>query len=306
MTGSVFVVGSLHLDVVVDAPQLPAIDETVTGRDVDFVCGGKGGNQAVAAARHGAITHMAGRVGDDIFADRLLTHLDSAGVDRSQVQIGHAERSGMSVAVVLDSGDYGAVIVSAANLAIEPEAIEWPDAVAIAVLQNEIPEAVNISVARAAHKRGARVILNAAPWREMSATLLEYVDLLVLNRVEAGAMASAQIESAADAERAASKLVTQHRAVVVTLGAQGLVYCDENNDALVQRAFNVQVVSTHGAGDVFVGALAARLADSDDMRPALEYATAAAALHVAAPVEERPGIASAQVAQLLAKQPLRR
>jgi len=303
MAGSVFVVGSLHLDVVVDAPKLPAIDETVTGSGVDFVCGGKGANQAVAAALHGATTHMAGRVGDDLFAARLLAHLDAAGVEHSRIQVGRGSSSGMSVAIVLDHGDYGAVIVSAANLDLDADAIVCPEDTAVVVLQNEILEPVNSAMACQAQARGARVILNAAPWRHMSEALLERVDLLVLNRVEAAAMTGADLASLSASQHAATALVTPRRAVIVTLGADGVVYCDSSGDVYTQPAFDVDVVSTHGAGDLFVGSLASRLAAGDAMHPALRYAAAAAAAHVATPVPNRLAIGPHQVAQLLAVTP---
>ena len=300
-TGSVFVVGSLHLDVVVDAPKLPAIDETVTGSGVDFVCGGKGGNQAVAAALHGATTHMAGRVGDDLFAERLLAHLDAAGVERSRVQTGAGSSSGMSAAIVLGNGDYGAVIVSAANLEIDANTIDLPADTAVVLLQNEIPESVNIDVAQKAVAPGALVMLNAAPWRSLAEELLARVDLLILNRVEAAAMTGFPLSSLAQARRAATDLAGSRRAVIVTLGADGAVFCDSSKLVQNRPAFAVDVVSTHGAGDVFVGALASRLTAGDVMDSALRYATAAAAVHVSTPVAERLTIGPQQVEQFLAE-----
>ena len=111
----VFVVGALHFDVVVTAPRLPARDETLAGSDVAFVSGGKGGNQAVAAALHGALTAMAGRVGDDLFAARLLAHLDGAGVDRSQLQTGTGRVSGMSAVMLVSSAGLTMTLLPAAR-----------------------------------------------------------------------------------------------------------------------------------------------------------------------------------------------
>ena len=298
--GSVFVVGSLHLDVVVDAPKLPAIDETVTGSGVDFVCGGKGGNQAVAAALHGARTHMAGRVGDDLFAEQLLAHLDASGIERSQIQVGSGSSSGMSVAIVLGNGDYGAVIVSGANLELNADAIDVPADATVAVLQNEIPEAVNIDVARKANALGALVILNAAPWRATSDELLGQVDLLVLNRVEAAAMTGTTPVSLLHAKESANSLVTPRRGIIITLGADGAVWCDPQGKTLVQPAFAVDVVSTHGAGDLFVGSLASRLTAGDATEAALRYAAAAAAMHVSTPLANRLSIGGQQVEKFLA------
>ncbi len=131
--GEVFVVGALHLDVVVDAPHLPALDETVVGSAVAYRFGGKGGNQAAAAARMGARVAMAGRVGRDAFGERLLAELDAAGVCRSQVLQGTGA-SGMSVAIVDQRGDYGAVIVSGVNREIRPEDVTVPNCAKVVLL----------------------------------------------------------------------------------------------------------------------------------------------------------------------------
>ncbi len=292
---TVFVAGSLHYDVVVNAPHLPRRDETVPGTGVALVCGGKGGNQAVAAARQGATTAMAGRVGDDLFGERLLAHLDAAGVDRRAVQIESGAASGMSVAIVEANGDYGAVIVSGANLAIDAGAVAVPATARVVLLQNEIPEAVNVRVACAARAAGARVMLNAAPWRELPRGLLADVDLLLLNRVEAAALAGCRDLSPATLAETIAALPAAFPDLIVTFGAAGAVYCSRARDPYHQPAFAVDVVSSHGAGDVFAGALAARLADAEPMAGALRYAAAAAALHVATPLAQRASITPAQV-----------
>ncbi len=160
--------------------------------------GGKGGNQAVAAARMGARVAMAGRVGRDRFGGMILAALDEAGVERSGV-LEMDGASGMSVAIVDARGDYGAVIVSGVNREIGDVAV--PSA-KVVVLQNEVPEAVNLAVAEAAGD--ARVVLNAAPAREVDARLMARVDVLVVNRGEAAALAGvADPEAAAVARRRA-------------------------------------------------------------------------------------------------------
>lgn len=288
MTTDVFVVGALHLDVIVRAPRLPQPDETLPGSAVDYAFGGKGGNQARAAARHGARTAMAGRVGDDRFADTLLDHLAEAGVAATQVRRGPGA-SGMSVAIVEDSGDYGAVIVSGVNAQIDPTHVAVPPGTRFLLLQNEIPEAVNAAVAGAARTAGAQVILNAAPAREVSPELLQYVDLLIVNRGEAATLTGRRITTRAEAETAARALAGDGRAAIVTLGAEGLVHCD-GTSATHHPAHPAKVISTHGAGDCFVGALAAQLAAGRPMDEALAYAQAAAALHVSTPPEDRAAI----------------
>ena len=283
----VIVCGSLHLDILLYAPALPRPDETVAGHRWEQKCGGKGGNQAVMAARAGARTAMIGRVGDDEFGRTLRAHLAAAGVDHSAVTRDAGTGSGMSAAIVRDDGDYGAVIVSGANLSIDPKsaALAWRTlgGARVLVIQNETPEAVNLAVARAAKAEGAKVALNAAPARAMAGRLLDLVDILIVNRVEAAMLTGAPVETRADAFAAAQALAGAGRSLVVTLGGGGVVVQPENAQAFWIAAVPVEVSSTHGAGDCFVGALAARLASADSLAVAAEFANAAAARHVAKP-----------------------
>jgi ribokinase len=289
MGPEVFVVGALHLDVVVDAPHLPALDETVVGSGVAYRFGGKGGNQAVAAARMGARVAMAGRVGRDRFGEMILAALDAGEVERSGV-LAVEGASGMSVAIVDARGDYGAVIVSGVNREIAAVAV--PSGTSVVVLQNEVPEAVNLAAAAAAG--AARVILNAAPARPVPAGLMARVDVLVVNRGEAAALAGV-----ADPEAAAVALRAQGPGVViVTLGAEGLVAAS-GDGVLRMAAPKVEVVSTHGAGDAFTGALAARLATGDALAEALGFAQGAAALTVATDPERRRELTEGKVRAFL-------
>ncbi len=297
MATDVFVAGALHLDVVVRAPHLPALDETVAGEGVDYAFGGKGGNQAVAAAQHGARVALAGRVGNDAFAAMLLERLDAAGVDRRQV-VEAPGASGMSVAIIDGDGEYGAVIVSAANRDIDPEAIAVPEATRVVLLQNEIPEAVNIAAAEAGRAMGARVILNAAPLRPMADALLAAVDLLVINRAEATALLGEPIATRADAYRAAERLGATFD-LLVTLGPEGVLWRGGDGLSVSKAAHAVEAVSSHGAGDAFLGALAARLAARAEVPAALAYAQAAAALHVSAEPAERQRITPEKVRRLM-------
>jgi ribokinase len=282
---SVFVCGSLHYDVVVEAPHLPRLDETVAGSAVGYVMGGKGGNQAVAAARMGARTAFAGRVGDDAYGKALLRGLAQAGVDSRQVQRDDGA-SGMSVAIVDPKGGYGAVIVSAANLKIDPDPISIPQDATIALLQNEIPEAANLAIARKARNSGTSVVLNAAPARPIGADLLAAIDLLVVNRIEAADMLGTK-DADLDPRKAARSLsALGPRTVIVTLGSGGLVLHDAGT-ATHLSAYPVHVVSTHGAGDAFLGAFAAARAEGAELANAARFGQAAAALHVSTPVDRR-------------------
>ena len=196
---SVVVVGSLHYDIMVDAPDRPRKGETVAGLSWSPKFGGKGGNQALAAQGQGVPTAMVGAVGDDDFGAALLAGLDRGGVDRSAVATLPGRGSGMSVAIFDAEGDYGAVIVSGANLAISATQAcdDLLRTAKVLILQNEIPEAINEDVARRARALGVKTILNAAPARAFETALPGYVDILVVNALEAEMLGSPPVNSLA-------------------------------------------------------------------------------------------------------------
>jgi ribokinase len=286
---SVIVVGSLHYDIIVDAPDRPRKGETIAGRAWSPKFGGKGGNQAVAARRQGVPTAMVGAVGDDSFGAALLAGLDRAKVDRTNVAVFSGVGSGMSVAIFDDDGDYGAVIVSGANLAITPS-----QAIArllsqgkVLVLQNEIPEMVNEAVARHARNLGAATILNAAPARPFTTSLPDLVDILVVNAIEAEMLGGVHVSSLETAACAAESLAARFESVVVTAGGDGVASFDRSGRALKLPGIKIVVASTHGAGDAFVGTLAARIAVGEPFEVALSIANKEAAKLVSTPEAER-------------------
>ncbi len=286
---AVVVVGSLHYDIMVDAPDRPRKGETVAGLSWSPKFGGKGGNQALAAEGQGVPTAMVGAVGGDDFGAALLAGLDRGGVDRSAVATLSGVGSGMSVAIFDAEGDYGAVIVSGANLAISATQArdELLRTAKVLILQNEIPEEVNEDVARRARAFGVKTVLNAAPARAFETALPGYVDILVVNAIEAEMLGSAPVNSLADAEEAAEHLTSRFGAVVVTAGGDGVAFQDEAGAKVSLPSVPVKVQSTHGAGDMFVGTLAARLALGNDIRVALSVANQQAAKLVSTPEYER-------------------
>ncbi|GGX59214.1 ribokinase [Tateyamaria omphalii] len=275
---SILVVGSLHLDVVLRAPHLPALDETVAGTSVEYVFGGKGGNQAIAAARMGGDVRFAGRAGSDPFGDMLRETLKYNDIDLDLLQLDEGP-SGMSSATVDANGEYGAVIVSAANLHIDPDQIEVSPNVSLVLLQNEIPTEVNVRIADMAKRIGAQVWLNAAPARHCPQELLALIDVLIVNRAEA--------QWYTDAPTSAAWLNT--------LGPDGVMF-----DGDVFEAFKVNTCSTHGAGDMFIGALAARVDNGASIKEAIPFAQAAAALHVSMSNSERSALGPARVNAFIA------
>jgi ribokinase len=286
---AIVVVGSLHYDIMVDAPDRPRKGETVAGLGWSPKFGGKGGNQALAAEGQGVATAMVGAVGGDDFGAALLAGLDRGGVDRSAVATLSGVGSGMSVAIFDAEGDYGAVIVSGANLSISATQArdELLRTAKVLILQNEIPEEVNEDVARRARAFGVKTVLNAAPARAFETALPGYVDILVVNAIEAEMLGSAPVNSLADAEEAAEHLTSRFAAVVVTAGGDGVAFQDEAGAKISLPGVPVKVQSTHGAGDMFVGTLAARLAMGNDVRTALSVANQQAAKLVSTPECER-------------------
>lgn len=287
----VIVCGSLHLDIMVKGAHLPRLDETAVGSHWGMTCGGKGGNQAVMSARMDASTAMIGRVGADDFGNKLLSNLDQFDVDRTAVTIDEVAGSGMSVAIVEARGDYGAVIVSGANLRLDPDecARHWQGlgGAKVLVLQNEIPETVNLAIAKMAKANGASVVLNAAPAKSLGAELLDCVDVLVVNRIEAEMMSGAEVNDADSAKSALPALGAGSRHVIITLGGEGLVLQSKDGPPTFLAPHPVKVASTHGAGDCFLGALAAQLAAGNSLIASCEMANRSAASFVALSEDQR-------------------
>lgn len=264
----VAVLGSLHMDVVVRAPRLPVRDETLMGSAWEARPGGKGGNQAVAAARMGASVAFVGAVGDDDWGRALVAHLEGAGVDAGGVAVDPARGSGMSVAIEEAGGEYAAVVVSGANLGVA-----GAPSGDVLLLQNEVPEAANVGAARLARRQGAAVVLNAAPARALGAEMMGLVDVLVVNRVEAETLARGALS-------VVHALGGPSRDVVLTRGAEGATVLLRDGREEFVPALEVAALSAHGAGDAFCGALAARMARGEGVLEAARFASRAAGLYV--------------------------
>lgn len=276
MNCGVFVVGSLHLDMVVEVPHLPEMDETILGSGLSHRLGGKGGNQAVSASLNGANVEMAGIVGNDQYGLQLLDALSNFGVNCQQIWK-VAGNSGFSFATINKNGDYTAVVVSGVNSEIDSEKISVPKSTKVLLLQNEIPEIVNLNVIQKLNDSSI-VVLNAAPSRPIPEELLEKIDILVVNLVESFFLSKIKYDNPLDM---ATKLVKLGaKSVVVTLGKDGFVFADDKGKSFHRSAPKVKVESTHGAGDFFIGATAAKLSLGIGIFDALEYALSAAALFV--------------------------
>lgn len=302
------VFGSLNMDLVCQTPRLPVPGETVLGAGFSTVPGGKGANQAVAAARLGAAVRLVGRVGDDQFGQRLRAGLVADGVT-AEVAIAPAISSGVAAIAVDQAGRNQIIVVPGANGLVDAS-----DVARLAVglgpgdtllLQFELPLAAVVAAAKAARDRGLTVIVDPAPAQpDLPSALLAQVNWLTPNQSEAEQLVGFAVPGPAEAAQAAALLrqrgVPQ---VAIKLGEAG-VWIDTGDRAFHLPAFQVPVVDTVAAGDAFNAGLAVALAEGQPLRAAVRFASAAAALTVsqagAQPaLPQRPA-----VEQFLAAQPL--
>lgn len=283
----VAVVGSLNMDLVARAERLPRPGETVPGLSFATVPGGKGANQAVAAARLGARTAMIGCVGDDAFGARLRAGLEADGVDCRWLRTEAGISSGVALIVVDGAGRNGIVVVPGANGRLGPGDVEASDAALAAarvvVLQLETPLETVERAARRARELGKAVVLNPAPARPLPAGLLACADYLVPNELEAAALTGAAVGSVEEAAAAGRRLREAGAGtVLVTLGAQGVVAVGPSGERH-HPAPRVEAVDTTAAGDTFIGGLCAALVRGRPLDAAIAFAQAAAAISVTRP-----------------------
>ena len=289
--GRVLVAGSANVDFVVRAPHIPAPGETVLGGDLSVVPGGKGANQAVAAARAGgADTAMLVALGNDPSAAVLEESLRAAGVNLHLVR--SARPTGAALITVSDGAENAITVAQGANGELAPEHVPPLDGVAWLLLQLETPLPTVIAYAGAARAAGVRVMLNAAPARALPAELLALLDMLVVNEEELTAIAGSEGGICDRLGR------TGAAATVVTLGERGC--CAAADGALTcQPAFAVAATDTTAAGDTFCGVLAASLAGGAALTDALRRASAAAALSTTRPGAQSSIPQAAEVAAFL-------
>lgn len=278
----ILVVGSINMDLIIHTPRLPALGETLTGDGFRTIPGGKGANQAAAAARLGAQVHMIGCVGNDVFGGALTASLTDAGVDAAGVERA-GEASGIAVITVC-GGDNHIILDRGANAMVSPSLLErhralfqWAELV---LLQLEIPMESVLCAAQMAKAGGAAVLLNPAPFDPLPPELLHCVDILVPNASEASLMLGRDITGPAQAAGAVRDLCAHGiRQAAVTIGSSGCVYND-GDTVWHQGAYRVQAVDTTAAGDAFVGGLAVRLGSGACIGDAIAYATAMSAITV--------------------------
>jgi ribokinase len=284
--GQVLVVGSLNMDLVVRAPRLPQPGETLAGRTFAQAAGGKGGNQAVAAARLGARVAMLGCVGADDHGTALRAGLAAERIDCTALATTTTASTGVALIVVDDASQNTIVIVAGGNGEVTPAAIARHDAAFAAadvvVCQLETPVDTVRAALDAGRRHGKTVVLNPAPAvGPLPPDWLPLIDYLIPNEVEAAALTGLPVGNPAEAEVAARALQTAGaRNVLITLGGQGALALFADGSARHYVAPRVTPVDTTAAGDTFIGGFSARLAAGDEPDGAIRFAQRAAALSV--------------------------
>jgi len=278
----IVVIGSLNMDLIARAGSIPTPGQTVAGHGFATLPGGKGANQAVAAARAGGRVSMIGRIGNDDFGQRLLLGLKGNGVDVSNILVSEGVSTGVAMVIVDDNGENAICISGGANLMLScADLDEHSNLIAgadVVIMQLEIPQETAAYALQLAHHHGVTVILNPAPApEELDPTLLE-ADIIIPNQDETARLCGEPVSDLHSAKLAGSALVARGaKTVVVTLGRHGALAITEDHIAHVP-SFNAKMVDSTGAGDAFCGAFAIAYAQHKDLNFATRFAAAAGAL----------------------------
>ena len=273
------VVGSLNVDLVALVDKFAVPGQTVHGSSLDFICGGKGGNQAIAASRLGMRTYMFGMMGNDVHASMYERNFTRSGTHYSNVETSFEAPTGMALIEVESDGENRITIIDGANAFVTPEYIKRHSVEITAckylLLQLEIPMESVLYAAKLMKESGGTVILDPAPAKPLPRELLKYVDYMTPNESEI-----AFIAKGADIESSCNSLIKLGvGAVICTMGAKGLYYSDSAK-TITRPAYDVKTADSTGAGDSFNAGLACALSRGYSIEQALDYASAAAALTV--------------------------
>ena len=280
----IVVVGSSNTDMIAKIERIPKPGETVIGGKFSTAAGGKGANQAVAAARAGGDVTFIARVGEDMFGEQALQGFVEDNIDVSHVLKDTEAPSGVALIFVDEKGENSIAVASGANACLTPaDVAAASDAITSAdvlVMQLEVPLETVEAAAAIAAENGVRVILNPAPAQPLSDELLRHVSVLTPNEGEAELLTGVKVESEKDAEAAANALLAKGvKSVLITMGPRGVFAIDSDCRELVP-GFEVKSVDTTAAGVVFNGALAVAIAEGKPLKEAVAFANAAGALSV--------------------------
>ncbi len=279
---SIVVFGSINLDLTTYVPHLPALGETLRGHSFITVPGGKGANQAVAAARLGAPTKFFGRIGNDAFGREVMPIVQKEGIDMSGIQIDEKHGTGLAVISVDDKADNSIIVVSGANMALDESdakrCTSELEKVKVVMLQLEVPLEASLSVARSAKKRGVSVVWDPAPALELPKEAYQLTDYMTPNEVEAGMLVGFQPKTPDEAKRAAGILRGRGvQVAIIKLGVLGVYYESADESGFVP-SFIVKSIDSVAAGDSFNGGLSVALLEGKPLKEAVRWGSAAGAL----------------------------
>lgn len=280
----IVVIGSSNVDLIMKMDHLPEKGETVTDAVFMQVYGGKGANQAVAAARAGGNVAFVSCVGDDAYTPQMVQNYKNDGIDTRFVFNEKGVATGHALIMIGGDGDNIISVAPGANYNLTPakidEALPVINQAAMIVMQYEIPEETIKHVIDLANQKNIPVMWNCAPARAFDTSYIPKINILVLNEVEAGFLAGMPVENQSDAEKAAIKLVANGvEKVIITLGSQGAFVVTDNEKVSVP-SYKVDAVDTTAAGDTFCGAFAVALVEAKSLKESLQFASAAAAISV--------------------------
>jgi ribokinase len=280
---NIVVVGSLNMDLVTQTERVPVMGETLTGTAFKTVCGGKGGNQAFAAARLGGKVTMLGCVGNDVFGKELIRSLSEQGIDCEHISVCEGTESGTASITVCD-GDNSIIIIPGANGLVSVDYVKENETILkeadFIVLQLEIPLATVEYLVDFASVHDIPVMLNPAPAQKLSDELLKKVAYMIVNETECEFFTGEKVTTVEDAKKGIALLKEKGiRHAIVTLGSQGAVY-DMGEEVFHEPARKVKAVDSTAAGDTFTAGIVVSLLEGKEMSEAIRFATVASSITV--------------------------
>ena len=281
----IVVIGSSNTDMIVRTERIPRPGETLLGGEFITTAGGKGANQAVAAARAGGRVSYVARIGSDVFGEQSLAGWKKERIDCSHVSRDAKTPSGVALIFVAKNGENSIAVAGGANNKLSPALVKKAAPLirraATVLMQLETPLESIEAAAQIAAKAGVRVILNPAPAQKLPTDLLRLIDVLTPNETEAELLTGIRIRSEKDAVKAAAALQKAGaKNVIITLGSKGALVADAGASPVLIPAFQVTPVDTTAAGDTFNGALAVALGEGRSLPEAARFAAAAAAISI--------------------------
>ena len=276
------VVGSLHMDLTVKAKTIPRIGETVLGDEFKTCLGGKGANQAVAAAKLGANVILIGRVGADLFGIEAIKNAKQHGIDTKFIKRGRETYTSLALIMVDENGNNIIAVAPGADLRCDKEDIDRADLVIrsadILLTQLEIPLSIVEYAVNKAYRYGIKVVLNPSPAHELSNELIKKIHILVPNEQEAEMLSGVKISNLSSAKNATEKILSKGvENVILTVGKNGAIIATKEEVTHI-KGLKVDTMDTTGAGDAFCGALAVAISSGKNLKEAAVYANCAAAL----------------------------